>query len=187
MVAFGPSGLGGRPNRFGEFGFTQKPWKFLRARSPNFWWFGGGPPNNLIILGPKPPRPEETMGNMGLFNPDFPQSSAQTPRGKKGDFFVLSKIPCGELLGTIWAEDPPFSAWFSFGLGSGHPGQRKPKRRLRDFEPALFQNCLGRSLGRIRAENPQFPYGYLWPGWLGWPPTPNGLKFQRAGLLRSSQ
>ena len=25
MVAFGPGGLGGRPNRFGEFGFPQKP------------------------------------------------------------------------------------------------------------------------------------------------------------------
>ena len=87
------------------------------------------------------------MGNMGVFNPDFPQSSAQTPRGKKGDFFVLSKIPCGELLGTIWAEDPPIFRMVFLWPGLRPPRPKETKGKIEGFRASTFPKFLGEISG----------------------------------------
>ena len=106
----------------------------------------------------------EAIGKMGVFNPNFvPRVFFRGPWEKKRVHF-FSTIT-SKNFGEIWAEEPPFSPWFSFGLGPGHPSQRNPQEDC--FEPALFQNSLGRALGKIRAENPPV---YLWLplAWVAW-------------------
>ena len=118
------------------------------------------------------------MGNMGGFQPRFsPELSPNTSRKKRGFFRSLQNF--------LWGQSGLKTLHFPHGgRGSGHPGQRKPKGRLRDFQH-FFKNPWGELWGKSVLKTPQFPYGYLWPGWLVWPPPPNGLKFQRAGSLRS--
>ena len=127
---------------------------------------GGGLPMNLGRFR------SETIGKMGVLQPKFfPRVFFSAGLGKKRVHF-FSTIT-SKNFGEIWAEEPPFSPWFSFGLGPGHPSQRNPQEDC--FEPALFQIPWGELWGKSGLKTPQFTHGYLWPGWLGWPPLPNGL------------
>ena len=94
------------PNGLGSL-VPQKPWKFLRAGSRNFGWSAVVLPINFWNLGPRPPWPKETIGKMGVFDPDFfPELSPKT-LGKKRGIFCFQ-----------YSVDPPFLLWFSFGLVS---------------------------------------------------------------------
>ena len=50
------------------------------------------------------------MGNMEVFNPDFPQ--AQTPRGKKGIFSFSPKFPVESFWGQSGVKTPHFPHGF---------------------------------------------------------------------------
>ena len=117
MVTFGLGGLGGR-----LFPMDWEVWSpknlenFLLSQGQGpakFWVVCGGPPNKFLEFGPQTTLAvwggKETIGKMGVFNPDFfPELSPKTLGKKRGIFSVVSKIP--------WT--PPFFLWFSFGLAS---------------------------------------------------------------------
>ena len=115
------------PNGLGSL-VPQKPWKFLRAGSRNFGWSAGVLPINFWNLGPRPPWPKETIGKMGVFNPDFfPELSPKTLGKKKGNFCCLQNSvdprfsygfplawPPGRFR-EFWApENPPVSLWVAW-------------------------------------------------------------------------
>ena len=106
-----------------------------------------------------------------LYNPDFPQSSPQgildnekMPAWKPSIFpMVRPKFP--KFIGrpgqrkTTWKMGG-LQPNFSPKLCTGNFGEKKKF-------PFFPQGPRGELWGKIWVENPHFPYGFLWPGWLG--------------------
>ena len=81
-----------------------------------FLWIGWlGAQNSQIFFGR--PGQRKTIGKMGSSGQIFPQNLFTGDFGEKTIFTLFfPKVFGGELWGKIWAENPSFSLWFSFGL-----------------------------------------------------------------------